>query len=103
MNIGNQRSAAGEAKRALGHYEESAAIAQSAQLAPEEAIALSNAARSAIVADRRAHAAELLARADRITARLQPTHEQAVLWLHLARSHQRIGDSENLLHAQRDL
>jgi filamentous hemagglutinin family protein len=103
VNLGNLRTVAGESQEALARYDESVALARGAKLPREEAIALSNAARSVLATDRPDRAEDLIDAAELATRDLPPTHEKVVLWLSLAALHRNLGGPERLLAAHEDL
>jgi CHAT domain-containing protein len=89
-NLGNLHAALGQSEEALAAYQESARLAGVAERRVEQAKALSNAARAAIDSGENAQAAELLASVGAAAGNLEPTHEKAAVWIHLAGSHERL-------------
>jgi CHAT domain-containing protein len=98
-NLANLYAARGEAERALEDYAQSAHLAAEASRPVERAKALSNAARAASEAGEPGHAAELLDEATEVAETLEPTHEKASVWIHLAATWRRLDRPGSLLAA----
>jgi len=103
VNLGNLDAVRGETEAALANYQESGRLAEGAGAAREEAIALANAARSALAIDRTGEAERFVERAEGAAQSLPSGYEKAILRLNLADLQRRIGGDAQLLAAYRNL
>lgn len=98
-NLANLYAARGDSERALEGYAQSARLAAEASRPVERAKALSNAARAASEAGDPKRASELLDEATGVAKTLEPSHEKASVWIHLAATQRRLEGPGSLLAA----
>jgi CHAT domain-containing protein len=92
-NLGNHRTSQGDAQGALRAYEESAALATRIGSASLAARAQANAARAALAGGDAPRARALADAAYLQATALPPSHDQADLLIHLARTCSRLGEA----------